>query len=288
MQAVNFLFMKIFQQESALKDHLKKVNAGDIGLVPTMGALHAGHISLVEKSLNENQITVVSIFVNPTQFDNPEDLQNYPKTFEQDIKKLEALNGKIVVFSPNASEIYGKEIKASHFDFDGLEHQMEGKYRTGHFDGVGTIVRRFFEIVMPDNAYFGEKDYQQFLIVKTMAAKEKIPVNVVGCPIKREENGLAMSSRNERLSNELRNKAGIIYKMLKTAKQKFGTESAYSIKEWVKKQFDAVEDFSLEYIEIADAETLKTLKRKVENKKYRAFIAVYVEGIRLIDNIALN
>jgi len=282
------MFMEIFRQKKNIQEYLKPYNSKKIGFVPTMGALHDGHLSLVEKSVSENELTIVSIFINPTQFDNSEDLENYPQTFNEDISKLKMVSDKLIVFNPLAKEIYSKNISSQKFKFDGLEFEMEGKHRIGHFDGVGTIVKLFFEILQPDNAYFGEKDYQQLQIVKTLVKKYKIPVNVVGCPIKREANGLAMSSRNERLSNDIRQKAVIIHDTLKKAKKMFGTKSAMSINTWVEKFFEKNSDFKLEYFEIANANTLKTIKRKVKNKKYRAFIAAYAGEIRLIDNIALN
>ena len=288
MQANNFYQMEIFYNTIALKEKLQATGIKKIGLVPTMGALHQGHISLIEKSAKENEITVVSIFVNPTQFDNPEDLKKYPKTFDRDIELLERIEETVFVFHPEIEDIYTNEIKASNFNFGGLEFEMEGRYRTGHFDGVGTIVKQLLEIVSPHKAYFGEKDYQQLLIVKALVKNQKIPVKIIGCAIYREKNGLAMSSRNERLSPDIRDKASLIFKTLKTAKKKFGTESALKVKDWVAKVFEANNDFTLEYFEIADALTLKTVTRKSKNKKYRAFIAVYANDIRLIDNIALN
>ncbi|NAS31218.1 pantoate--beta-alanine ligase [Flavobacteriaceae bacterium R38] len=280
--------MKIFQHKKTIMAYLERYTDKNIGLVPTMGALHDGHLSLVEQSVVENDLTVVSIFINPTQFDNNNDLEKYPKTFENDIAKLKSVSEHLIVFSPTTEEMYAKNITSQKFQFDGLESEMEGKHRLGHFDGVGTIVKRFFEIIKPDNAYFGEKDYQQLQIIKTLVKKLNIPVNIVGCPIKREENGLAMSSRNERLPKEIRHKAAVIYKTLKKAKEMFGTKSANEIKEWVNVYFDENPDFKLEYFEIANANTLKSIKQKTQNTKYRAFIAVYADDIRLIDNIALN
>ncbi|RZK13062.1 MAG: pantoate--beta-alanine ligase [Flavobacterium sp.] len=282
--------MLIFTTQAALKAHLESVSSSKktIGFVPTMGALHKGHLSLMAESLKENDFTVVSIFVNPTQFNNKEDLEKYPRTLESDVEKMKTLDDNIIVFAPTVDDIYeGKTISQS-FDFDGLEHQMEGKHRPGHFDGVGTIVKRLFEIVTPANAYFGEKDFQQLQIVKKMVEKENLPVNVIGRPIFREENGLAMSSRNERLTREQKQKAYFIYKTLLEAKQQFGTKNAKEISEWVEKTFSQQTDFQLEYFEIADESTLLPIKTKEESKKYRAFIAVFVNEIRLIDTISLN
>jgi pantoate--beta-alanine ligase len=169
-----------------------------------------------------------------------------------------------------------------------LEFEMEGKFRHGHFDGVGTIVKRFFDIVKPHNGYFGEKDFQQLAIIKKLVEKYEIPVKIIGCKIHREANGLAMSSRNERLKPEYKLAAPFIYKTLKAAKNKFGTKSATNVTKWVEEQFANHKLLKLEYFTIADITTLKPIKRKSKNKKYRAFIAVYADDIRLIDNVALN
>ncbi|MCD8404340.1 pantoate--beta-alanine ligase [Tenacibaculum dicentrarchi] len=281
--------MKIYKTKSALKEYLASLKKADksIGFVPTMGALHQGHLSLIKKSKQHNAITVVSIFVNPTQFDNQEDLVNYPKTIDQDIALLETVNCE-VLFLPSVAEIYDEKIIAENFNFDGLEHQMEGKFRDGHFDGVGTIVKSLFEIVTPNTAYFGKKDFQQLQIIKKLVKKHQIPVKVKGCAIFREEDGLAMSSRNSRLSEEYREVAPFIYRTLKKAKKKFGIKSADKVTKWVVKKFKKHPLLRLEYFTIASEETLKTVKIKAENEKYRAFIAVFAGDIRLIDNIRLK
>ena len=282
--------MHIFYGKAALIDYLKSIKTthSTIGFVPTMGALHQGHLALMQKSLSENENTVVSIFVNPTQFNNPEDLAKYPRTLEEDVKKLTALNPKIILYAPTVEDIYDGQPVSQPFDFDGLENQMEGKFRPGHFNGVGTIVKRLFEIVEPTNAYFGEKDFQQLQIVKKMVAKSNLKVNVVGCPIYREPNNLAMSSRNERLSAQEREHAAIIFQTLNVAKEKFESKSATSVSEWVQKSFEKNPMFTLEYFVIADEATLLPCLRKNKNKKYRAFIAIVVNNIRLIDTISLN
>ncbi len=276
------------QQLKAVIDALK-VKEFTIGLVPTMGALHEGHLELVKKALTDNNYVVVSVFVNPTQFDNKNDLKKYPRTLNQDVDLLKTVSrDKILVYAPTVDAIYEGEIKAENFDFDGLEFEMEGKFRNGHFDGVGTIVKRFFEIVKPHKAYFGKKDFQQLAIIRKLVEKQHIPVTIVGCKIHRETNGLAMSSRNTRLKPEYKKASPFIYKTLKTAKTKFGTKSADKVAEWVESQFSNHDLLKLEYFIIADADTLKPVKRKLNKKKYRAFIAVYADDIRLIDNIALN
>lgn len=282
--------MHIFYGKASLMDYLKSIKTihSTIGFVPTMGALHQGHLALMKKSLLENDTTVVSIFVNPTQFNNPEDLAKYPRTLDEDVKKLTNLNPNIILYAPTVEDIYdGKPVSES-FDFDGLENQMEGKFRPGHFNGVGTIVKRLFEIIECTNAYFGEKDFQQLQIVKKMVAKNHLKVNVIGCPIYRESNDVAMSSRNERLSARERDEAAIIYKVLTAVKEQFATKSTAVISEWVQKSFGNNPHFTLEYFTIADEATLLSCTRKNKNKKYRAFIAVLVNNIRLIDTISLN
>jgi len=253
-----------------------------------MGAIHQGHLSLMQRSMSNNETTVVSIFVNPTQFNNPEDLAKYPRTLEDDLKKMNGLNPEIIVYAPTVEDIYEGKPASQFFDFDGLENLMEGKFRPGHFNGVGTIVKRLFEIVQPNNAYFGEKDFQQLQIIKKLASKNKMIVNVVGCAIFREQNQLAMSSRNELLSPKEKQEAAIIYKTLIESKENFQKFSAKMVAEVVQKAFENNPTFTLEYFQIADEETLMPCNRKSKNKKYRAFIAVFVNKIRLIDTISLN
>ncbi|WP_112085868.1 pantoate--beta-alanine ligase [Flavobacterium lacus] len=282
--------MLIFNKQSDLKAYMLPfwTDQTSIGFVPTMGALHEGHLSLLRKALQENKLVMISIFVNPTQFNNPEDLENYPRTLDRDVQKIATLSDKVVIYAPTVDDIYNGKTVSQSFNYDGLEHQMEGKHRPGHFDGVGTIVKRLFEIVQPKNAYFGEKDFQQLQIIKKLAQKYNIPVNVVGCPIHREKNGLAMSSRNERLSEAEKEESALIFKTLTTAKKIFGTKSANEVSDFVKKTFEMHPQFSLEYFQIADEATLKPCLRRVKNKKYRAFIAVFINNIRLIDTISLN
>lgn len=282
--------MTVYILKKDLEDAISEIkkNNRSIGLVPTMGALHKGHISLVKQALAQNDVVIVSVFVNPTQFNNQEDLRNYPRTLETDTELLKSASDNILVFAPTAKDIYNSNIKSTDFSFDGLEFEMEGKFRDGHFDGVGTIVKQLLEIVRPDRAYFGEKDFQQLQIIRKLVKDHKIPVNIVGCKIERETNGLAMSSRNTRLKPEYRKAAPFIFKTLKAAKVKFGTKSANEVTKWVKKQFDAHPLLKLEYFIIADINDLKPVKRKSNTKTYRAFIAVYADDIRLIDNIALN
>ena len=279
--------MLVFAKIKTVQQKINSFKKGTtIGFVPTMGALHKGHLSLIKLAKKENDIVVVSIFVNPTQFDKQEDLVNYPKTIDSDLSLLKSVNCDIV-FTPTAEEIYTNNIQSQSFNFDGLEHQMEGKFRDGHFYGVGTIVKRLFEIIKPNSSYFGEKDFQQLQIIRKMIKKNQIPVKIVGCEIFREDDGLAMSSRNTRLTNKQRATAPFIYQTLKQAKIEFGTKNAREVVEWVEKEFKKQSQLELEYFEIADENTLQTIKNKDKKQKFRAFIAVFAGKIRLIDNISL-
>ncbi|MFZ0489934.1 MAG: pantoate--beta-alanine ligase, partial [Salegentibacter sp.] len=226
--------MQVFKEKEALQYAIKteKSKGKSLGLVPTMGALHQGHLSLVKEALETCDFVVVSIFVNPTQFNNSTDLEKYPRTLEKDLSLLQDLDGEIYVFVPTANELYGKDIISEHFDFEGLEKVMEGKFRNGHFDGVGTVVKLLFTTIEPDKAFFGEKDYQQLQIIRKLTEKAQIPVEIIGCPILREESGLARSSRNERLSEPHRQKAAFIYQTLLKTKELFGTKSAEYIDQW--------------------------------------------------------
>ena len=280
--------MEVLYTSRSLQEALQaKRKNNSIGFVPTMGALHKGHLSLIKEAQLNNDIIVVSIFVNPTQFDNQEDLNKYPRTLANDVELLKSIDCDFL-FAPSVEEIYKKSILSEKYSFDGLENQMEGKHRKGHFDGVGTIVKRLFEIVQPTYSYFGEKDFQQLQIIKKLVEKYHIPTKVIGCKIHREKDGLAMSSRNTRLSKEHRQAAPFIYKVLKEARLKFKTQSAAKVNDWIATEFQKNKLLQLEYFEIANVNTLKTISRKQKNNKYRAFIAAFAGNIRLIDNIALN
>lgn len=283
--------MNVYTTKHDISDAIKvlKGQKKKLGFVATMGALHQGHMALVKTALSQNDVAIVSVFVNPTQFNNQEDLDKYPRTLERDVNLLKTVSkDKIIVFAPTVETIYNGNTISEQFDFDGLEFEMEGKFREGHFNGVGTIVKRLLEIIQPDKAYFGEKDFQQLQIIKKLTKKYNLPSEIIGCKIQRESSGLAMSSRNERLKEVYKKEASFIYKTLKTAKIKFGTKSANKVTEWVTKQFAKNKLLELEYFIIADEQTLKSVKRKSSKKSYRAFIAVYADDIRLIDNIALN
>lgn len=283
-------FMLVYTEKTNLNQALSEYleNRSEIGFVPTMGALHRGHLSLVKKALAENDVVVVSIFVNPTQFDNREDLQKYPRTPEKDIPLLEELGNRVLVYLPTVEDIYGNDVMSKKYSFDNLEHEMEGRFRNGHFDGVGTVISKLFEIVHPTRAYFGEKDFQQLQIIKKLVEKEAIPVQVVNCPIMREDSGLAMSSRNQRLTDAEKEVASLIYKTLIWTKENFEILALSELNKKVSECFLHHPDLKLEYFEIADEQTLKTITIKDPSKKYRAFIAAFVGDVRLIDNIALN
>lgn len=282
--------MLVFKTQDDLKNHLNSISAktSSLGFVPTMGALHQGHMSLLKQSLTDNDITVISIFVNPTQFNNAGDLDNYPRTLEKDVDIIRQLDASVIIYAPSVEDIYGDHPVATAFDFDGLDKQMEGRHRPGHFDGVGTVVKRLFEIVQPDRAYFGEKDFQQLQIVKKMVQKTGLPVQIVGLDIHRESNGLAMSSRNNRLSALERQQAAMIYQTLQTASRMFPESPIADIKEYVTREFENHDLIKLEYFEIADVDTLEPVAEYLPGKKYRAFIAVFLNDVRLIDTISLN
>ncbi len=259
-----------------------------IGFVPTMGALHTGHLSLVEKALEENDIVVVSIFVNPTQFNNQADLQKYPRTPEKDLLLLQHVHDGLIVYIPPISDIYQENVVSKNYAFGALENEMEGKHRQGHFDGVGTVLSKFFDIIKPDKAYFGQKDFQQLQIVKKLVALENLPVEIIGCPIVREASGLAMSSRNKRLTDKQAEEATIIYQILTEVREKFAYSSIDELNKLVSERFLKNPFIELEYFEIADEESLKTASQKNPATSYRAFIAAFIGEIRLIDNMPLN
>ncbi len=282
--------MTLFKEKSDLNKkigYIKEKNL-TIGLVPTMGALHKGHLSLVERSLVENDFTIVSVFINPTQFNDKEDLANYPKNLTKDCDFLDAISDDIIIFAPEISDVYDKNISVKKFDFQGLDRFMEGKYRKGHFEGVATVVSRLFEIVKPNKAYFGEKDYQQLKIIQQLVVQYRIPVNIIGCKIVREDDGLALSSRNSKLGSDSRNIASKIFELLNYCRVHFDSMNLDEIINHVNIFFEKISEIELEYFIIADSETLIPAKEIIKDKQYRAFVAVRLDGVRLIDNIELN
>lgn len=282
--------MEIFKTKKPLLDFVErqKEMGKRIGFAPTMGALHQGHISLYAQARKENDLVISSIFVNPTQFNNPQDLEKYPRNIEKDIQLLEESGFVDAVYIPEVSDIYPEVLESKEYDFDGLENEMEGKFRPGHFNGVGTVVEELFRQVKPDNAYFGDKDYQQLAIIKKLTEKLKLPIKIHGVPIFREKNGLAMSSRNQRLNPEEREAAKIIYETLVKVNDWFRVITIPEINERVQEIFDDQPGMKLEYFEIADEATLKQTDFFYKDKNYRAFIVVFVGDVRLIDNMHLD
>lgn len=282
--------MEVLKSKKILQDFIErqKEMGKKIGFAPTMGALHNGHLSLYKKAREENDLVISSIFVNPTQFNNPEDLEKYPRDINRDILILKNSGLVDAVYIPEVTDIYPEKTESQHYDFDGLENEMEGKSRPGHFDGVGTVVEELFNQVKPDNAYFGEKDFQQLAIIKKMVEKKKLPIKIIGVPIYRAENGLALSSRNQRLHEDRREASKVIYETLKKVNDWFRVITVQEIKARVQDIFDDQKGMQLEYFLIADEETLKETDFFYKDRSFRAFIVVIVDGVRLIDNMHLN
>lgn len=264
----------------------KKVAGETVGFVPTMGALHEGHMALVRESRKNNDVTVVSVFVNPTQFNEPSDLDSYPRTFEADLKLLSEV-GADVMFFPNALEIYPTN-ETKMYEMDGLDLMMEGPNRPGHFNGVVQVVTRLFDIVIPDSAYFGEKDFQQLTIVKYMSDKLGYATKIVGCPTKREVSGLAMSSRNVRLSESGKERAIAISRSLKEIGSHLAEQdSALDLVLYdARKSLSESEGLELEYLELVDPVTLAQATN--DSLQIQACVAAWIEGVRLIDNMQVK
>jgi pantoate--beta-alanine ligase len=281
------LNMTIIEDPSALISLLKKdkANHKKTGLVPTMGALHQGHASLFKISAAENDVTIATIFVNPIQFNNPADLEKYPRTPDKDLEIMEKA-GCNIVFMPSQETMYPSKPIIS-INFGRLEEVMEGKFRPGHFNGVAIVVAKLFNIVQPDNAYFGQKDLQQYLVIRQMVKDLSFRINVKACPIIREADGLAMSSRNMRLSGEMRKIAPKIKEALDLGTKLLSQYSPDMVKEKVKSFISKVPELSLEYFEIADSETLVPVTNVKEHKGIALCTAAHLEGVRLIDNILL-
>jgi len=278
--------MKFFKTitESRSFSEKARISGKTIGFVPTMGALHEGHLSLVREAKSANDLVIVSIFVNPIQFNNPEDLKKYPRTLEKDLEMLESV-GCDVVFCPDEKEMYPEKTNKS-YDFGTLATVMEGAFRPGHFNGVAIVVHKLFDITLPHKAYFGEKDYQQLQIIRALVRNEKLDVEIVPCPISRETDGLARSSRNGRLTPQCRRAAPYIHMVLEEAKSLAPAHTAEQIVRFVSMKFKDHPLLKLEYFSIADSETLQPVSGVVSPGSY-GFIAVFAGEIRLIDNIKL-
>lgn len=259
---------------------------GTVGLVPTMGALHQGHLSLIEKAVSENKTVVVTIFVNPTQFNDKNDLKHYPRNLKADLELLKK-SGCNLVFAPETNEIY-PEPDTRTFDFGLLDKVMEGKHRKGHFNGVAQIVSTLFELTDPDKAYFGLKDYQQLVIIKKLVKMLNLEVEIVPCPIIREPGGLAMSSRNELLSPKERENASVIYKTLSEANNQIGKKSVKELINWVINKINSNPFLTVDYFEIVNDDNLQPVNSWSEDCKKIACIAAFCGKVRLIDNYVLN
>ena len=277
---------KVFTTEELRLFQRKNDNNRSWGLVPTMGSLHQGHLKLIQKAHAENAMTFVSIFINPTQFDSKNDLENYPSTIDADVEKIYTIDPNICVFIPSVETIYPDGAKARKYTLQGLDKPMEGMYRPGHFDGVSTVVKRLFTLLQPDVAYFGQKDFQQLQIVSLLA--KPLGIEIRSLPTVREANGLAMSSRNNRLSDEGREKAKIIYATLQMVKSNFSSLTIDALKTMAIQKISEAPQMELEYFEIVAEHNLNVVQSKTKGVSYRAFVAVVVEGTRLIDNISLN
>ncbi len=284
--------MEVFEKADLLRKQIDKLKADgmSIGFVPTMGALHQGHLSLIENARKKNDIVVASIFVNPTQFNNPNDLKNHPRDLDIDLKLLEK-NNCDVVFTPSVSEIYPDEnSKKSEYHFGKIVEVMEGKFRPGHFDGVANVVSRLFKIVQPDNAYFGQKDFQQYILIKILAGKylSDLNIQVHRCPIIREPDGLAMSSRNVLLSPQQRKSAVLISQTLFWAKDNYQKLSVNELKKAITDKINADNNLKVEYIEFVTDPDLDEVNEWAKDRKIVACIAVQVGKVRLIDNVYFN
>lgn len=280
----------LINQSHRLQTELEKAKSKSqkIGLVPTMGALHSGHLALIGEALQFCDVAVVSIFVNPTQFNNPTDLEKYPRHLDQDVAQILSAYPRTFIYAPDVTDVYGDEVEAEQFDFGSITKFMEGEFRTGHFNGVGTIIKRLFQLVQPDYAFFGEKDFQQLRVIQKLVEITQQPVKIIGCKTQREDNGLAKSSRNERLNSTEKEEAKIIHEALLLAKSQFSYKSISEIKENINQLFLKHPAFQLEYFEIADVKNLIPTEYKTTNTQYRAFIAAIVNQVRLIDNMAIN
>ena len=277
--------MNVFNKALHLNSIINKKLS--IGLVPTMGSLHKGHLSLITKALVENDQVIVTIFVNPTQFDSSEDIENYPRNLHRDISMINSISSKILIYTPQSSDIFDSLVKSSSYDFGKLEKIMEGKHRPGHFQGVATVVEKLLSLFKPTKAYFGEKDFQQLLIIKSLVSQKKILTSIIGCSILRDTCGLALSSRNQLLTNDEFKNASFMFEQLTLAKSLWNKNSISDIIKTIEKSFIKNKYFKLHYFDIRFNNNLQKVEYKSE-KKARAFIAAKIGKVRLIDNLLLN
>ncbi len=282
--------MQVHKTVESLKNSISALREENltIGFVPTMGALHDGHISLVRLAKMKSDVVVVSIFVNPTQFNNPDDLENYPISLHEDIKLLEK-EASDILFCPDVTEMYPEGMLTKKYPLNGLDKNLEGEKRPGHFDGVCTIVHQLFNSVTPDKAFFGEKDFQQLAIIKHLVKELNLNIEIISCPTIRDADGLAKSSRNKLLSPSEREKAPLIYKSLMKAKALFTEIDINELKIIVKNEIESCEEMTLDYVEIVNPETLKSVGKESDVlDKAHILIATYLGNVRLIDNLPLN
>jgi pantoate--beta-alanine ligase len=278
--------MQIFKTKRLLSKELDKIRGHKkIGVIPTMGCLHKGHISLIKESLKICDVTICTIFINPTQFNNITDFQNYPTSLKEDLIKLEEINCDII-YAPDTNDLYDQNETVKEYMFGDITKIMEGKYRPGHFNGVATIVEKLFHIINPQKAFFGEKDLQQLQIVKKLVNQKKLNIDVIGLPTIREKNGLAKSSRNQLLSEKEKKEATLIYRSLLYCKENMHL-GIHKLKKNVTKQINSNKHINLEYIEFVETKDMKRIEKFDDNKSNAICIAAYVNEIRLIDNIIL-
>jgi pantoate--beta-alanine ligase len=278
--------MIILKEQKELKIYLAKLNSNSIGFVPTMGALHQGHMSLIKKSNKSCDVTICSIYVNPTQFNNADDLLKYPKTIKDDIKILQE-NKCDILYCPEDDDLYKVNEKRIEYRFNGIELYLEGKYRPGHFNGVATIVEKLLNIINPQKIFLGEKDLQQLMIIKNLVMQKNLLTEVIGCPTIREENGLAKSSRNQHLSKIDREHCGVIYKQLLTFKHLFKKKDLSELKNQIIINITNGNKINIEYFELINMDTFESVEAYHKNIKYAVCIAISISGVRLIDNIIL-
>jgi pantoate--beta-alanine ligase len=279
--------MKVFKTSQSLVEYLS-IETRPLGMVPTMGALHLGHLSLIERAVEENQSVLTNIFVNPTQFNDKNDLVNYPTSIDEDLLQIEKISKKILVYIPEVDDIYGNIVESKSFDLAGLDQVMEGEKRSGHFQGVATVVTHFLKTFTPDRAYFGEKDFQQLLIIDHINRSLKLKTKIIGCPIVREKDGLAMSSRNRMLTPDQRNQASKLFEALQMVKSNAKKVPYRSLKTSVNAFFEKQDEITLDYFMITDPNTLKEIHLEQPVDQGRGFIAAYLGKIRLIDNLDMS
>ena len=279
--------MKVFTTSQSLVEHLSD-KSRPIGMVPTMGALHPGHLSLIRRAEQENQTVLISIFINPTQFDDKTDLDGYPTSIDADLSLIKQISENILVYAPKVNDVYGNIVESKSFDLGGLDQVLEGEKRAGHFQGVATVVTHFLKTFSPDRAYFGEKDFQQLLIINHLSRSLKLKTKIIGCPIVRESDGLAMSSRNSLLTADQRKAAPKLFECLKFAKSNAKKVPYRDLKNMVNDFFEKKDELALDYFRITDPKTLKEIRLEDPVDQGRGFIAARLGKIRLIDNLDMS